>query len=146
MQPDVKHLQFEEVTLSDLENVAKELVHTTGATKVILLHGEMGAGKTTFVKAFCRVIGITEITASPSFSIVNEYKTADGQSVYHFDFYRLIKESEAYDIGVEEYFESGSYCLVEWPEKIPSLLPLKYTEVFITTTDNTHRNIVFSIQ
>lgn len=144
MQPDVKRLQFEEVTLSDLENVAKELVHATGENKVILLHGDMGAGKTTFVKAFCKVIGIAEVTASPTFSIVNEYKTETGQQVYHFDFYR-IKESEAYDIGVEEYFDSGCYCLVEWPEKIPSLLPLKYTEVFIAATDDIHRNIAFSI-
>jgi tRNA threonylcarbamoyladenosine biosynthesis protein TsaE len=144
MQPDVKQLQFESVTIPDLEKVAREVRSAAGETRVLLLHGEMGAGKTTFAKTFCRVLGVSEITASPTFSIVNEYKTSSDESVYHFDFYR-IKESEAYDIGVEEYFDSGCYCLVEWPEKIPSLLPLKYAEIFITATDDTHRTIAFSI-
>jgi tRNA threonylcarbamoyladenosine biosynthesis protein TsaE len=144
MQPDVKRLQFNEVSLDELAYVAAELVQAIGLTKVILLHGDMGAGKTTFVKFFCKALGVMDATASPTFSIVNEYKTKSGDTVYHFDFYR-IKESEAYDIGVEEYFDSGSYCLVEWPEKIPSMLPLRYAEVFITPTDNTHRTIAFSI-
>ena len=144
MQSDVKQVQFNDVTLIKLDSVAKEIVHVTGDCKVILLHGEMGAGKTTFVKSFCKAIGVSEITASPTFSIINEYKTDGGESIYHFDFYR-IKESEAYDIGVDEYFESGKYCLVEWPEKIPSLLPDRYAEIFITPVDEIHRTIAFSI-
>jgi len=145
MQPDVKHLEFNDVTLEQLEGVARELVYAASGCNVILLHGDMGAGKTTLAKAFCKTIGVEEITSSPTFSIVNEYKTLAGVSVYHFDFYRIKKEAEAYDIGVDEYFDSGSYCLVEWPEKIPSLLPLTYAEIVITPTDDTHRNISFLI-
>ena len=83
----------------------------------------MGAGKTTFIKAICRVIGVVDVVQSPTFSIINEYKTPGGESVYHFDFYRIKKTEEAFDIGYEDYIYSGSYCFIEWPELIAELLP-----------------------
>jgi tRNA threonylcarbamoyladenosine biosynthesis protein TsaE len=88
---------------------------------------------------------VDETMSSPTFSIVNEYQAEGGRTIFHFDFYRIKNEAEAYDIGVEEYFDSGHFCFVEWPEKIPTLLPVKYVEVFITVNDNTHRTIAFSI-
>jgi tRNA threonylcarbamoyladenosine biosynthesis protein TsaE len=144
MLPDLKKVRFEDVSLPQLESVAVELLSFAGNHRVVVFHGEMGAGKTTFIKAFCKVLGVYEPTGSPTFSIVNEYRNEEGSRIYHFDFYRL-KESEAYDIGVDEYFDSGNFCLVEWPEKIPSLLPLQYAEVFITVMNETHRIIEFSI-
>ncbi|HEX7410529.1 MAG TPA: tRNA (adenosine(37)-N6)-threonylcarbamoyltransferase complex ATPase subunit type 1 TsaE, partial [Bacteroidales bacterium] len=87
------------------------------------MYGRMGAGKTTFIKAICRRLGVTDIVNSPTFSIVNEYRTTHGESIYHFDFYRLKHTAELLDIGYEDYFFSDSYCLLEWPEKIEELLP-----------------------
>jgi tRNA threonylcarbamoyladenosine biosynthesis protein TsaE len=145
MQPEVKQPAFEHVSLEELETVARKIIDRAPAMKIFILHGEMGAGKTTFVKAMGKVLGVTEAISSPTFSIVNEYCTLSGERIYHFDFYRLKYEREAYDIGVEEYFDSGHFCLVEWPEKIPTLLPLQYVEISITPTDVTHRTISFSI-
>ncbi len=145
MHPDVRKQVFERVTLAELEKVAVELMQTLKVFTVIAFHGEMGAGKTTSIKAIGKVLGVKDIISSPTFSIVNEYQTKTKEKIFHFDFYRIKNETEAYDIGVEEYFDSGHYCFVEWPEKIPSLLPLKYAEVFITINDDTHRTIAFSI-
>lgn len=101
----------------------------------------MGSGKTTFIKAVGHVLGVQEGMSSPTFSIVNEYETASGEKLYHFDFYRLKNELEAYDIGTEEYFDSGNYCFVEWPDKITGLLPEKYVEVSITKPGAETRDI-----
>ena len=102
---------------------AKELLASFPASRVFALYGHMGAGKTTFIKTICYELGITDIVQSPTFSIINEYKTGDGDSVYHFDFYRIKKLEEVYDIGYEDYIYSGNYCFLEWPELIESLLP-----------------------
>lgn len=93
------------------------------AISVVLFEGEMGAGKTTFIKAICREMGVSDSVSSPTFSIVNEYESRDGKRIYHFDFYRIKDESEALDIGFYEYLDSGNLCLIEWPSKIENLLP-----------------------
>lgn len=145
MRPDVKGIVFEKVTPGDLPEIAEKLIHEAGPLRVIVFHGEMGSGKTTFIKAIGHALGVHEGMSSPTFSIVNEYETASGQTLYHFDFYRLKNEVEAYDIGTEEYFDSGFYCLIEWPEKVAGLLPEKYFEVSIHKTDNDQqRTIAFN--
>jgi tRNA threonylcarbamoyladenosine biosynthesis protein TsaE len=145
MHPDGKGQVFERVTLADLERVGGQLMQALKGITVITFHGEMGSGKTTFIKAIGKAMGVDDVMNSPTFSIVNEYKQTNDKKIFHFDFYRIKNEAEAYDIGTEEYFDSGHYCFVEWPEKIPSLLPLRYANVFITIHDNTHRTIAFSI-
>lgn len=107
----------------ELERAAALLLEAFPSARVFALHGEMGAGKTTFIKAICRKLGVEEIMSSPTFSIVNEYASTSGETIYHFDFYRIEDESEAYAAGLHEYFDSGSYCFVEWPERVPSILP-----------------------
>lgn len=108
--------------LSQLPQIATQLLELAGDKKVFLFEAPMGAGKTTIIKELCKNLGATESITSPTFSIVNEYKGENGP-IYHFDFYRLKNEQEAYDLGYEEYFYSGNYCFVEWPQKINSLLP-----------------------
>jgi tRNA threonylcarbamoyladenosine biosynthesis protein TsaE len=145
MHREVTRQVFEKITVSELEKVGGELMQSLEGFTVIVFHGDMGSGKTTFIKAIGKVLEVTDVMSSPTFSIVNEYKTIMGNKIFHFDFYRIKNETEAYDIGVEEYFDSGNYCFVEWPEKIPSILPLQYAEVYIKVEDNTHRTIAFSI-
>lgn len=145
MHPEVRNHVFEGVTLAELEKVAVELMQSLKVFTVIAFHGEMGAGKTTLIKAMGKAMGVTDTMSSPTFSIVNEYQTKSNKTIFHFDFYRIKKETEAYDIGTEEYFDSGHYCFVEWPEKIPSLLPATYAEVFVTNSDDSHRTIAFSV-
>lgn len=118
-------------TLSQLPAAAQELLRLFGAEKVVAFEGEMGSGKTTIIKALCDCLGIKDNVSSPTFSIVNEYFTENGETIYHFDFYRLKSLREALDIGVEEYFYSGAYCFIEWPEKIGELLPETALRVFI---------------
>ncbi|MEX2380080.1 MAG: tRNA (adenosine(37)-N6)-threonylcarbamoyltransferase complex ATPase subunit type 1 TsaE [Vicingaceae bacterium] len=109
--------------LEDLPEVAQEIVELTKSNKVLTFSGSMGAGKTTLITAICKILGVEDAISSPTYSLVNEYLDADGQSIYHFDFYRIEDEEEALDMGVEEYFYSGNLCLIEWPEKIEGLLP-----------------------
>ena len=111
------------VTEDRLPEAASWLLKSCPDARVFLLYGEMGAGKTTLIKQVCRLLGVKDSMSSPTFSIVNEYRTGSGKPVYHFDFYRLKSQEEAMDLGYEEYFYSGSYCFAEWPEKIPDLLP-----------------------
>ena len=110
---------------------AGKLLEIYPAARVFAFYGNMGAGKTTFIKAICRVLGVTDIVQSPSFSIVNEYKTLSGDSIFHFDFYRVKKLEEVYDLGYEEYLYSGSYCFIEWPEPMEALLPESVVSVRI---------------
>ncbi len=136
---------FTSVTLEDLEDVAQEIVTLLGVYKVWLFRGEMGAGKTTLIKKVGAAAGVLETMSSPTFAIVNEYAGGTFEKIYHFDFYRIEKEIEAIDIGVEEYFYSGYPCLVEWPEKIPSLIPLQHAEVTIQVDTNTKRTIAIAV-
>jgi len=110
-------------TLSDLIPAAEQLLSFYPDSRVFAFYGAMGAGKTTFIKVICRQLGAKDIIQSPSFTIINEYITPAGDSLYHFDFYRIKKLEEVYDIGYEDYLTSGSYCFMEWPELIEELLP-----------------------
>ncbi|MDF3077173.1 MAG: tsaE [Sphingobacteriaceae bacterium] len=118
-------------SVDELSEAANKLIQYAGAQKVFLFYGDMGAGKTTFIKAICEALGVSENTSSPTFSIVNEYPLPQGP-VYHFDFYRLKTETEALDLGYEDYFYSGNYCFIEWPEKIPGLIPEHFVKVNIS--------------
>lgn len=126
-------------SLSEVSAVAKEILQNA-AHKIILFYGEMGVGKTTLIKELCSEMGVEDITHSPTFSIVNEYLSSD-TTIYHFDFYRLKNEEEAYDIGVEDYFYAEAWCFIEWPENIKNLLPLEATEVHISLLDDGMRAI-----
>ena len=111
-------------SLADIDLAAREFLRQTEGHSIIAFHAPMGAGKTTFTTAICRALGVREdAVSSPSFSIVNEYRTASGEPVYHFDFYRIEKLEEALDIGFYDYVDSGYLCIIEWPEKIEDLLP-----------------------
>jgi len=110
-------------TLETLPLAAKQILTAFPDSRVFALYGKMGAGKTTLVKEFCRCLGVTDEVQSPTFSIINEYRTAKGESVYHFDFYRIAKIEEVFDIGYEDYIYSGCYCFLEWPELAEDLLP-----------------------
>ena len=125
----------------EISEVAKKLIKEGNDLSVWALHGEMGAGKTTLVKALVKGLGVNETTASPTFSIVNEYHDKDGKPIYHFDFYRIKNEAEAFDIGTDEYFDSGNLCLIEWPEKISSLLPSSHFEIQLEIIDEQTRLI-----
>lgn len=117
--------------LALLPIIAEDFLKLCKDCKVVLFYGNMGAGKTTLINALCVALQVEDSTSSPTYSLVNEYLTSGGETVYHFDFYRIKNEHEALDIGVEEYFFSGNYCFIEWPEKISNLLPLKALEVHI---------------
>lgn len=127
-------------SLNELTAIAKEIV-ATAPHKILLFYGEMGVGKTTLIKELCKVLGVEDIASSPTFSLVNEYRTTTNETVYHFDFYRIEDEEEAYDMGVEDYFYSNNWCLVEWPENIKNLLPLDTVSISINLLENGQRNI-----
>ncbi|RXM44372.1 tRNA (adenosine(37)-N6)-threonylcarbamoyltransferase complex ATPase subunit type 1 TsaE [Flavobacterium sp. YO64] len=109
-------------SLDQIQEAATQIL-ASNPKKIILFNGEMGVGKTTLIKQLCKSLGVKDATSSPTFSLVNEYYTSDNQIVYHFDFYRLNKETEALDMGVDDYLYSGNWCFIEWSEKIASLLP-----------------------
>jgi tRNA threonylcarbamoyladenosine biosynthesis protein TsaE len=109
--------------LADLPSASEKLLHEIENANVVALYGAMGAGKTTLIKALCKTMKVEETVSSPTFSLVNEYHTEDNRIIYHFDFYRINRIEEAYDLGYEEYFYSGNLCFVEWPELIEELLP-----------------------
>lgn len=126
-------------TLENIDKAAAEFLKELGDRKIVAFYGSMGAGKTTFIKAICDVLGVTDTVNSPTFAIVNEYLAASGDSVYHFDFYRIKKIEEAYDFGYEDYFYSGDLCLIEWPELIEELLPEDTVRVKIEEVDEGER-------
>ena len=109
--------------LSELSSAAKQLLDISKGKKIFAFSGQMGAGKTTFIKTICETLGVSDTISSPTFSLVNEYLSGKGNKIYHFDFYRINNISEAYDMGFEEYVYSKAYCFIEWPEKIEGLLP-----------------------
>ncbi|MCQ2196553.1 MAG: tRNA (adenosine(37)-N6)-threonylcarbamoyltransferase complex ATPase subunit type 1 TsaE [Bacteroidaceae bacterium] len=114
------------ITITSLDNIreaAREFISQIGENRVFAFYGKMGAGKTTFTKAICEELGVQDAINSPTFAIVNEYEAGDGSAIYHFDFYRIKRLSEAYDIGIDDYFYSGNLCFIEWPELIEELLP-----------------------
>jgi len=125
----------------ELVGVAKSLLNDFSDKKIILFYGEMGVGKTTLIKVLCKQLGVEEATNSPTFSIVNEYLSTSQKSIYHFDFYRIEKEEEVFDMGYEDYFYSGNFCFIEWPEKIPNLLPEEVVKVLIELDDDYNRLI-----
>lgn len=127
-------------SIDELNDIAKKVL-ATSKHKILLFNGEMGVGKTTLIKELCKVLGSTEIASSPTFSLVNEYETNKGEIIYHFDFYRIEDEEEALDIGVEDYFYSNNWCLIEWSENIKNLLPLNAVNIQITAINNNLRNI-----
>jgi tRNA threonylcarbamoyladenosine biosynthesis protein TsaE len=129
-------------SINELKDVAKQLIAFGGAEKIFLFYGDMGAGKTTLIKFLCDCLGTHGLVTSPTFSIVNEYE-GEAIRVYHFDFYRLKNQNEALDLGYEEYFYSGNYCFIEWPEQIADLLPLHYVRVDIQVSDNNERLLTF---
>lgn len=132
-------------SLDQLETAANQFIDLIGNNNVFAFHGEMGAGKTTFIKKVCRLLGVEENITSPTFAIVNEYFTTSDQSIYHFDCYRLKNTKEAYDIGAEEYFYSGNLCLIEWPERIEDLLPQTTVVVNINVLPSGEREILVHI-
>ncbi|HIZ86779.1 MAG TPA: tRNA (adenosine(37)-N6)-threonylcarbamoyltransferase complex ATPase subunit type 1 TsaE [Candidatus Coprenecus pullistercoris] len=127
----------------DLDRAAREFLKLTEGASVYAFYGSMGAGKTTFISAVCRVLEVEDEVASPTFTIVNEYLTGDGRPVYHFDFYRIEKISEALDIGYEEYMDSGELCFMEWPEKIEPILPDDALKVYISENADGSRTLSF---
>ena len=129
-----------EIRIENIEKIreaAREFVANIGDSTVFAFYGKMGAGKTTFIKALCEQLGVCDMVNSPTFSIVNEYTDADGQTLaYHFDLYRLKSVAEAIDMGAEDYFYSGHYCFIEWPDVADALLPDNCAEASIEEADN----------
>lgn len=128
-------------TQNEITEVATKIL-AVSPLNIFLLYGEMGVGKTTLIKELVRQLGVFEQSGSPSFSIVNEYEAQD-RVVYHFDFYRITNIEEAYDMGVEDYFSSGNYIFIEWPEKINELLPENANSIYITKNNNGSRTLKF---
>jgi tRNA threonylcarbamoyladenosine biosynthesis protein TsaE len=134
------NMELKVTQLSDLPDAANHLLLNFPASRIFLFFGDMGAGKTTFIKTICADLGVDDAVTSPTYSIVNEYSSPKGK-IYHFDFYRLKDESEALDMGYEEYFYSGNYCLIEWPEKIASLWPPEFVKVNMAVLNDDRRRI-----
>ncbi len=130
-------------SLKELGDAARLFLDGIGESRVIAFYGAMGAGKTTFIKALCDVLGVEDDVNSPTFNIINEYRTDNGDAVYHFDFYRIEKVSEAVDIGFDEYVYSGDLCLIEWPQNIEQILPVDTLKVQISVLDDGCRVVTF---
>ncbi|MAC95583.1 MAG: tRNA (adenosine(37)-N6)-threonylcarbamoyltransferase complex ATPase subunit type 1 TsaE [Flavobacteriales bacterium] len=128
----MKKVELRTQQLEDLPRIVQEILALKGKEQILAFSGEMGAGKTTLISAICNALKVQDAISSPTYSLVNEYLRENGEKVYHFDFYRIDSEEEAMDMGVEDYFESGALCLVEWPEKIENLLPENYIHVKIS--------------
>ncbi|MCD7962498.1 MAG: tRNA (adenosine(37)-N6)-threonylcarbamoyltransferase complex ATPase subunit type 1 TsaE [Rikenellaceae bacterium] len=127
--------------LDDLPFAAEKLLEKTGSKGVFAFYGEMGAGKTTLIREMCSLLGVRDSVNSPTFAIVNEYRTDYDDVIFHFDFYRIDKPEEAYDFGYDEYIESDALCLIEWPEKIESILPADAIRINIEVNEKGHRII-----
>ena len=137
----MKDFVFQNCTLADMPHVARKIILAFPDERIFALFGELGAGKTTLIKDFCDVLKVNDEVTSPSFSIVNEYEAGGIDLIYHFDFYRIKKLEEAYDLGYEDYIYSGNYCFIEWPEMIESLLPEGIVAVSIKEADNGARQV-----
>lgn len=137
-------MQINIPSIEHLDEAARQFVEAIGDRRVFAFHGKMGAGKTTFIKALCHRLGVSDTVCSPTFAIVNEYQDGNGEPVYHFDFYRLRRLSEAYDMGCEEYFYSGHLCLIEWPDIVQDLLPEDTVDVTIEEQADGSRTITLN--
>ncbi|MDQ8013722.1 MAG: tRNA (adenosine(37)-N6)-threonylcarbamoyltransferase complex ATPase subunit type 1 TsaE [Flavobacterium nitrogenifigens] len=127
-------------SLDQIQEVAEQII-ASNPNKIILFNGEMGVGKTTLIKQLCKSLGITDATSSPTFSLVNEYQIPNGKKVYHFDFYRIKQETEALDMGVDDYLYSGNWCFIEWSEKIASLIPEEHSTINIELLSDGKREL-----
>jgi tRNA threonylcarbamoyladenosine biosynthesis protein TsaE len=130
-------------SLDNIQEAAKTFLQNMGNARVFAFYGKMGAGKTTFIKALCEQLGVEDVITSPTFALVNEYTSGKGEPIYHFDFYRIKKIEEVYDMGYEDYFYSGNLCLLEWPELIEDLLPEDAVKVTITEKEDGSRILSF---
>lgn len=139
------HTVNESFTEDQLPQMAARIINDNPHSRIMAFYGKMGIGKTTLIKAICDYLEVTDIVGSPTFSIVNQYLTQNNNTLYHFDFYRLKKQDEAFDLGYEDYFFSGNYCFIEWPEKIEALLPDDCMKVYLDEEDGL-RNISYKIQ
>jgi len=128
-------------SLSGINHIAAKFIQAHPADRIFAFYGEMGAGKTTFIKALCEEMQVLDYVTSPTFALINEYKTENNSTIFHFDFYRIKNLSEAYDFGYEDYFYSGNYCFIEWPELIETLLPSIVVRVHIKEVENGRRII-----
>ena len=135
-------------SLDEIDKVAEDFIQYISESdlesNIFAFYGKMGAGKTTFIKAICKALGVKDIVNSPTFTIINEYKSSRGFPVYHFDFYRINKLQEAFDIGTEDYFAGNGLCLIEWPEKIEEILPEDHIKVTIKTNEDLSRTVAIS--
>lgn len=142
----MKHIKIE--SLEQIQDAAKQFIAQMGTAKVFAFYGKMGAGKTTFIKAICEQLGVEDVITSPTFAIVNEYTVNHpfpiASVIYHFDFYRIKKMEEVYDMGYEDYFYSGALCFLEWPELIEELLPEDVVKVTIQENEDGTREVVMS--
>jgi tRNA threonylcarbamoyladenosine biosynthesis protein TsaE len=133
---------FKDIQLIDLPQTAQNILEKYNSNRIFAFFGKMGAGKTTLIKEMCNYLGVEDIVCSPTFAIINEYHTASEESIFHFDFYRIKSEKEAFDIGYEDYFYSGNYCFIEWSEKISELLPQNYVKILIDENENSNSRII----
>lgn len=135
------------IKITDIEHIreaAREFINQIGDRRVFAFYGKMGAGKTTFVKAICEELGVEDVITSPTFAIINEYSTDSDESIFHFDFYRIKKLEEVYDMGYEDYFYSGALCFIEWPELIEEILPEDTVHVSISEQEDGSRLVTVS--
>ena len=131
--------------LQEIDQAAMQLIAAAAGRKIFAFHGEMGAGKTTLIHAICQQLNIKDAFGSPTFSIINEYRTGSGEIVYHLDLYRLKDESEAIAAGVEDCLYAGNMCLVEWPEKAPGLFPDNTVHCYLKSTGHNHRKLQINL-
>ncbi|MFO8086743.1 MAG: tRNA (adenosine(37)-N6)-threonylcarbamoyltransferase complex ATPase subunit type 1 TsaE [Bacteroidales bacterium] len=137
----MKHIEVK--SLDALENAAKQILEEFPHQRIFALYGKMGAGKTTLIRTLCKLLEVEEEVNSPTFALINEYYSPSAQSIYHFDFYRIESLEEVFDIGYEDYFYSGNYCFLEWPERITELLPKNYVYLQIEITGPKQRKISY---
>lgn len=138
----MKPISMQATELEELEDIAKKVIELSSDSKIILLEGELGSGKTALTKFICKLLHVKDEVSSPTFSLVNEYQTENGETIYHFDLYRLNSIEEAIDIGCEEYFNSGNLCLIEWPKLAMGLIPEERVQIAIEMQE---KNRLFNI-
>ena len=136
----MKELVFHAKRLHDLDGIAARIIQASGNQRIMAFYGQMGVGKTTLIRTICRCLGVKAEVTSPTFALVNEYPSGEGP-VFHFDFYRINRISEALDFGIDEYFDSGSWCLIEWPEKVEEFLPESMVRVILNENPDHTRSI-----